>query len=152
MSIGTGIRRVILPCLLVLMTNMLLAGCRKGEAEPAEIAPEDICTYCKMAISEKRYAAQFIDTDGQPFKFDDIGCMIKFANERTDRGRIAAFFVMDFDKRQWVKAEDAYYVSSTELKTPMDGHAAAFRDEARAREAAVVFHGRQLGFADLFRQ
>ena len=140
------IKRATLSFLLALM----IAGCQKGETEPAAIAPEDICAYCKMAISEKRYAAQFVDRDGQPFKFDDIGCMINFANEKQNRDEIAAYFVMDFDERQWVKAEHAYYVSSTELKTPMEGHAAAFKDEAKAREAADRFHGRLVGFADLF--
>jgi copper chaperone NosL len=145
------IKRLTSSCLLALITSLLLAGCQKGEAEPAAIAPEDMCAYCKMAISEKRYAAQFIDRDGQPFKFDDIGCMINIAGGKRDRGEIAAYFVMDFDERQWVKAEDAYYVSSAELKTPMEGHAAAFKDEARAREAAATYHGRLVGFADLFR-
>jgi copper chaperone NosL len=131
---------------------MLLAGCQKGEAEPVSIAPEDMCAYCKMAISEKRYAAQFVDRDGQPFKFDDIGCMINFANDKRSKDEIAAYFVMDFDERQWVRAENAYYITSTELKTPMDGHAAAFKDEAKAREAAARFHGELLGFSDLFRR
>ena len=135
-------------CLLALIT----ASCQEGAIEPVAIAPEDMCAYCKMAISEKRYAAQFVDRDGQPFKFDDIGCMIKFANEKMDRDKIAAYFVIDFDERQWVKAEGAYYVSSGELKTPMDGQTAAFKDEAKAREAAARFHGRRLGFADLFRR
>ena len=146
------IKRLTSSCLLALLTSLLLAGCQKGEAEPAAIEPEDMCAYCRMAISEKRYAAQFIDRDGQPFKFDDIGCMINIAGGKRDRGEIAAYFVMDFDERQWIKAEDAYYISSAELKTPMEGHAAAFKDEARAREAAATYHGRLLGFADLFRR
>ena len=150
MGRGMCIKRVILSCLLTLMTSMLLAGCQKGEAEPVEIAPEDMCAYCKMAISEKRYAAQFVDGGGQPFKFDDIGCMINFANEKRNKYEIAAYFVMDFDDRQWVEANDAYYVTSTELKTPMDGHTAAFKDEAKAREAVARFHGRLRGFTDLF--
>ena len=147
-SRGRGFKDVTLFCLLALIT----ASCQESAIEPVAIAPEDMCAYCKMAISEKRYAAQFVDRDGQPFKFDDIGCMIKFANEKMDRNKIAAYFVMDFDNRLWVKAEGAYFVSSAELKTPMDGHAAAFKDEARAREAAARFHGRLLSFADLFRQ
>jgi copper chaperone NosL len=147
-----GIKRVILSCLLALMASMPLGGCQKSVAEPSAIEPEDMCAYCKMAISEKRYAAQFVDSGGQPFKFDDIGCMINFANNKRGGDEIIAYFVMDFDERQWVKAEDAYYVNSKELKTPMDGHTAAFEEEAKAREAAARFHGRLLGFSDLFRQ
>jgi copper chaperone NosL len=146
-----GMKRVIASGLVAVTTGLLLASCQRGEAGPVAIVPEDMCAYCRMAISEKRFAAQFIDIDGQPFKFDDIGCMIKVAGGKRDKGEIAAYFVMDFDERQWVKADDAYYVSSPELKTPMEGHAAAFKDEAKAREAAARFHGRLLGFADLFR-
>ena len=56
----------------------VFTNCQTRAFEPVAIVPEDMCSYCKMAISEKRYAAELIDSEGQAFKFDDIGCMVNF--------------------------------------------------------------------------
>lgn len=135
----------------IVIAGIFLASCQKRMIGPVAIAPEDMCSFCKMAISEKRYAAEFIDSEGQPFKFDDIGCMVNFVKSKRNKDRIDAYFVMDFNDRQWLKAADAYYVRSAELKTPMAGGIVAFRDEARATEAAAKYHGKLMHFDDLFK-
>lgn len=132
-------------CLLFLVAN-----CQKQAIAPVALAPEDMCSYCKMAISEKQYAAELIDSDGQASKFDDIGCMANFIKTKKNTEKSVAYFVMDFNERQWIKAEDAYYVRSSELSTPMNGGLIAFKTEAKAQEAAAKFHGKLLRFKDIF--
>lgn len=123
----------------------LFVGCQTNLVEPVAIAPEDVCSYCKMAISEKRYAAQYIDRDGESFKFDDLTCMIAL-----NKHNIAGRFVMDFEAKQWLKAEDALYVQSDEIKAPMGGRTIALRDESNAQHAAATYHGKLLRFDDVF--
>lgn len=128
---------------------LLLVGCETSKFEPVALAPEDMCAYCKMAISEKRYAAELIDSEGQAFKFDDIGCMVNFIKSKKNTAKVVAYFVMDFDERQWIKATDASYVRSSELNTPMNGGIIAFKDLAKAKEAADRYHGKLIRFEDL---
>jgi copper chaperone NosL len=125
----------------------VFANCQKGAVEPVALAPEDMCAYCKMVISEKQYAAEMIDGEGQAFKFDDIGCMRAFIKKRSVS--LSAFFVMDFEQRQWIKAESAYYVLSPELKTPMNGDVIAFKDQSKAQEAVGKYHGKLLRFEEV---
>jgi copper chaperone NosL len=125
------------------------AGCQKTAIEPVAIAAEDICGYCRMAISEKQYAAQFVDRDGLAFKFDDIGCMIEHLKTRKSRADIAAYFVADYESRSWLKAEDAALVRSKEIKTPMGFNIVAFRDRERAAQAAAAYNGTVATFAEL---
>jgi copper chaperone NosL len=129
--------------------SLLLIGCGASRLEPVALMPEDMCAYCKMAISEKQYAAELIDGEGQVFKFDDLGCMAKFVKSNKDQAKPGAYFVMDFESRQWTKAADAYYVRSPELTTPMRGGMIAFKDESKARDAVARFHGQQLSFKDV---
>ncbi len=110
---------------------------------------EDMCSYCKMVISEKQYAAELIDSDGQVFKFDDIGCLLNFVKQRSINVSGASVFVMDYDQRQWIKADDAYYVKSQDITTPMNGGIIAFKDQAKANEAAGKYRGKLLRFGDL---
>ena len=125
----------------------LIANCQKQSIVPAALAPEDMCSYCKMAISEKQYAAELTDSDGQALKFDDIGCLANFI--KKNHTKAAAYFVMDFNERQWIKAEDAFYVRSSELSTPMNGGLIAFKTESKAQEAATKFHGKLLRFKEI---
>lgn len=133
-----------------MLSLLLLAGCKTSKFEPVALAPEDMCNYCKMAISEKRYAAELIDSEGQAFKFDDIGCMANFVKSRKDTTKPVAYFVMDFDDRQWIRADGAYYVRSSELTTPMSGGIIAFRTLSKAQEAIGKYHGKLIRFEDLF--
>jgi len=143
--VPTGLTATVaLICLL-----FLIANCQKQAVTPVALAPEDMCSYCKMAISEKQYAAELVDSDGQAFKFDDIGCMANFIRTKKNTAKPVAYFVMDFNERQWIKAEDASYVRSSELRTPMNGGLIAFKTEAKAQEAATKFHGKLLRFKEI---
>lgn len=128
-----------------------LANCRHGVIEPVSIEADDMCSYCRMAISEKRYAAESIDNDGQVFKFDDIGCLANFMKQQKNNASIAATFVMDFDRREWRKAEDAFYVRSSEFKTPMNGGTVALSDQSSAQAAAAKYQGKMLQFAEVMK-
>ena len=127
----------------------ILANCQKGAVEPVALTPEDMCSYCRMAISEKQYAAELIDGEGQAFKFDDIGCMLNFIRKGSVSVSASSFFVIDFDQRQWIKADHAYYVRSSALTTPMSGGIIAFKDQSKAQEAAGKYHGKLLRFKEL---
>lgn len=130
---------------------LLLMACATSTIEPVALAPEDMCSYCRMAISEARYAAELVNQDGQALKFDDIGCMVNFVEYKKNTTKPAGYFVMDFDERQWIKAEDAFYVYSSELSTPMMGGGVAFKDKSKAETAAARYHGQLLRFKDLFK-
>lgn len=129
--------------------SIFLAACGGTELRPVDIAAEDMCAFCKMAISEKQYAAEFITKDGEPLKFDDLSCMIRYIEGKQNQDAIAAYFVVDFTSRAWVKAEEAHYVRSSEFKTPMRGGIVAFKDVSKANEAAVKYRGELLRFANV---
>lgn len=125
------------------------AGCQNGPPRPVEILPEDACGYCRMAISERRFAAEFIDRDGIARKFDDIGCLLAALKRESKDTLPLAIYVVDYERRAWIEGEQACFVRSSELKTPMGGGLAAFQDCQRAEAAAINFKGRVLRFTDL---
>jgi len=109
-----------------------------------------MCAFCKMAISQSGYAAQFVDKDGNHTKFDDIGCMVRYARENNRKPNVAAFFVMDYDDKQWLQAERATFVKSGHTPSPMASGLTAFRNAARAKELAAKNKGRVLQFDELW--
>ena len=82
-------------CLIICVSAF--ASCQQQRLEPVHSSTEDMCSFCRMAISEHRYAAQFLDSEGQAFKFDDIGCLVNFMERNNIDGKTVARFAMDFD-------------------------------------------------------
>src|SRR5262245_41219167 len=87
--------------LIAFASVLCLVACQAPSSQPVELLAEDMCTYCRMAISEKRYAAQFVDQEGQASKFDDVGCMMSYLRSRKGQEPIAHYYVVDFDSHRW---------------------------------------------------
>ncbi len=111
---------------------LVVPGCGTREPKPIDIFPEDNCSYCRMAVSDQRFASEIIDTGGEAFKFDDIGCMLDFLKEKPEV-QAQARFVKDVETRQWIPYEKAVIIDS-DLQTPMGSGKIAFADAERARE------------------
>jgi copper chaperone NosL len=128
---------------------LLCIGCGNTELRPIEIMAEDMCSFCRMAISEKRFASELLALDGEVFKFDDIGCMLRFRKSHGHPESVVATFVLDYETRKWLKAEEAYFVKSKEFKTPMGGNVVAFKVGTDAAAAADRTQGVSLRYAAL---
>ena len=124
------------------LVALLVAACapKATELQPPEIVyGQAMCDECGMIISEARFAAATLTTAGQPHKFDDIGDMLVYHMDHPEE-QVRAWFVHDHNSRSWMRGETAFYVLSTEIKSPMGHGLAAFAD----RKAAEAFAG-QLG-------
>ena len=126
------------------MMIAMTVACRSGPPRPVEIDADDMCAFCRMAISQKQFAAEIIDRSGNVQKFDDIGCLLRYRERQQTTP--AAVFVVDYRTRHWLDANAAYFIHSDRLQTPMDGRFAAFADPERARRE---FNAPVLRFAEL---
>ncbi|MFN0156866.1 MAG: nitrous oxide reductase accessory protein NosL [Bacteroidota bacterium] len=111
---------------------VILGGCATHDISPVDIYPEDICSNCKMAFSDHRFASEIINDQGEVFKFDDIGCMLKFRVSHSDVV-ITATYLKDYDTKEWIPYERSTIVE-TDIETPMGSGKVAFADSVRARE------------------
>ena len=69
----------------ILALAVFLAACAGEAIKPVDIEASDMCSFCRMAISEKRYAAEIIDAEDNVMKFDDIGCMLRYRDAAGDQ-------------------------------------------------------------------
>ena len=138
-------RALLLPALLLLS----LAACGKGEIKPVELLPEDVCANCKMAISQKTFAAEILDSEQTAVKFDDIGCLARYISKRGRKYQVAAWFVTDRDSKTWIDATKAWYVQSDSIRSPMGSWIVAYRERNRAETAAAQPGYRLRTFAEI---
>ena len=110
---------------------VILSGCGKGEIKPADLHTEDMCGFCRMAVSDHRCAAEIVTLSGEVLKFDDISCMEEYRTENTTV-EVAAVFVKNFENRAWLPLDGAV-IAQTDIATPMGSGKIAFADSAGAR-------------------
>jgi copper chaperone NosL len=116
---------------------IILVGCGSSEIKPVDIYPEDMCSHCRMAISDQAFASEIFTAEGEVFKFDDLGCLEKFKEKSRDL-KIAATFVKDYETKKWLPYERSTIVQ-TSIRTPMGSGKVALADSAKAREFLEKF-------------
>ena len=126
---------------------LLLALACQADQKPQAIEAHDACASCKMAISQPRYAAQVVDKDGNAYKFDDIGCMLRYLKDHTLPQR--RVYVMDYLNQQWLDAEKAVFVRSDAIESPMASGLAAFLDGPAAQQMVKNSSGQMMSFSEL---
>lgn len=132
------------PVLIAILLG--LAGSGLGcSSEPDSGPPKisygrDTCDFCHMIISEARYAAAYRDGKGNPYIFDDIEDLVLHAEQEGHSQEMVAW-VHDYNTEEWVEVDDAWFVYSPEIPTPMAGGMIAFKTEADARDFAPSVDG-----------
>lgn len=135
----------------------LLAGCRRDDdlSPPNVIFGQTECAYCRMIVSDERFAAGAVLklADGQVEKqaYDDIGCLIDVLQESPELTPLA-LYGRDYETRTWIPAETAVYLHSPQIRTPMASELMVCRSQAAAEKYQREFPGQLVTFAELRRR
>ncbi len=139
------------PRVLVLLGILLfLASCgqESGQLKPPEIRyGRDTCAQCGMIISDPRFAAAAATGDGTMSIFDDIGDLLAY--RKKNRPEWAVIWVHDYNTQEWLRAEDAWYLLSPAIHSPMGWGIAAFASEEAARARQGELGGELLRWEEL---
>jgi len=125
-------RGVLAASVLLLVAG--LAAC--GEPGPREIRiGADECAHCRMRVSVHGFASQLLTDRGLSYVFDSIECLAEFLGEGDEvpEERIGSLWVTNFkDPDAWLPAEDAVYLRSEAIRSPMGLNLSAYADRASA--------------------
>ena len=119
----------------------LLTACSQ---KPDEIHyGSDECAYCKMMITDSRFATQIVRDTGKSIKFDAIECMADYAEENKSELESAKMWVSDFnDPGNWVEVGNAKIVKSDVVKSPMGESLLAFETEEEMQQHLSEYPGK----------
>jgi copper chaperone NosL len=137
------------------------AACGVETGPPELVLDRAACARCGMLISEPRFAAAY-RSGNRTAVFDDIGCLLDALEEAelptgataeeaaTGTGGRAAVWFLDAEQR-WLPEEEAVFVISAELETPMGGGIQAFAGRDAAQEVASGTGGSMVESLDQLR-
>ncbi len=126
---------------LLLVGLGLLLGCTSGPPGPARLdTKNEQCAFCRMAVSDPRFAAQLVAPGEEAKFFDDVGCFADYVRQKRPLPKGALGYVADHQTKAWVRAEQALYTKVPALETPMASHMIAHSDAA-SRDADPAAKG-----------
>ncbi len=126
-------------------------ACFSGPPGPAALdTRNEQCAFCRMAVSDPRFAAQLVAPSEETRFFDDIGCLAGYLKAMASLPKGAAGYVADHQSKAWVRAEVAVYTQVPTLETPMASHVIAHADlTSRDRDLAAK-GGRPLTLQEVY--
>jgi copper chaperone NosL len=108
---------------------LLLFFCNSCTTAPqAIVVGKDVCSYCKMPVSDNRFGAEVITGKGKIYKFDDAHCVLSFLHAPNFQNeKDYKVYVVDFSgNHSLIPASKALFLKSEALRSPMNGNIAAF--------------------------
>jgi copper chaperone NosL len=110
---------------------MLITSCTEIGPKPVKINI-DQCEFCKMTITDAKYACQLATAKGRVYMFDDLKCMSNYKKAQP-QPETSKFYVADFlNPTAFLIIQNATLINSENIKSPMGGGIAAFADAKSA--------------------
>lgn len=137
--------------LLLLPLLLLFISCEtKPLPEPIEYG-RDSCAFCRMIIADAGFAAELKTKKGKVYKFDSIECLAAFVlSGYVKRDEILAMWVADFaNKDNFLRVEEAKFLVSDRLRSPMGLNISAYSNEEDLQTAHRNFGGRILTWEEV---
>lgn len=133
-----------------LLLTMALFFLSCGETKPvAAKLNSDNCDYCNMTISDSKFVAELITAKGKIYKFDDLFCLKSFLKENTEQ-KDPQLYVTNFEQpNTFLTVEDAVFVKSEGINSPMGGNTIALSNNGKAEEYSKRLTGQILKWDDL---
>jgi len=106
------------------------------------------CAHCRMTVSDTKFGAQLVTNTGKTETFDSIECLASYVKDLDTPPK--ELYVTDFEvPGTLLSTEEAFFLHSDHISSPMGGGLAAF-SSAAARDAALArLGGDPLGWGDV---
>ncbi|MBP7515291.1 MAG: nitrous oxide reductase accessory protein NosL [Flavobacteriales bacterium] len=145
-TVATNIGRVV-PVLAMLALGLSTACTTPGP--PLIDFGKVECASCRMNVVDQQFASAIVTKKGRTYAFDSPECMVQHvADGSIDETEVASWWVCDHaHPGTLIDATKAHYLSSPELRSPMNGNTAAFALEADRTNTATSFPGETLDWS-----
>lgn len=136
----------------VITLAILFLSC-SSDPEPLRYG-KDACHLCKMTLMDKKFGAELVTAKGKVYKFDDANCMVNFINSGyLANETLVHKLIIDYSQpEKLIPAEEAFYLKSDQIKSPMASQIAAFETEKMMLKYKPKLKAIYLGWGELITQ
>ena len=135
---------------LFVLLSGILYSC-SIEPKPIQYG-SDACSFCKMTIVQQIHGAEIVTNKGKVYKFDAVECMINFKNEMS-KEQPKLFLTNHYHTpKELISAEEAAFLISENLPSPMGEYITAFKSKSAANEIQKELNGKVYSWSELLQQ
>lgn len=109
----------------------------------------DNCQFCKMQISDPKFATAILTEQGKTFTFDDLKCLVSFKKENKELQIKEVYAIPFVGEQQLLPIKQLFILESPKIKGPMGGHWASFKTESDLSVEFKKLEGRQVSWEEL---
>jgi copper chaperone NosL len=130
-----------------LLIGMLFLGACTHKPKPIQVG-KDNCSFCKMTISDTKFAAEILNENGKVFLFDDIKCaQTYFATvDEVAAKKHQIFFVNFLNNQEFLPSSQAILLQSNDLRTPMAGGIIACANKIDFETLSKEYSGKEISW------
>jgi copper chaperone NosL len=127
----------------------LLIGC-SPEPQPIDYG-NDVCEFCKMNITDNKYAAELVTHKNKIYKFDSIECLFQFKKGFIKNEEIHSEWVNDFSQPgKLIDLTKAYFLKSNVYRSPMGMNVLAVESEEILNDLKSKDDGIEMSYSEVF--
>ena len=132
------------------LLTVFLTSC-SSQPEPFKYGT-DVCHTCKMGIADTKFGNELITKKGKIFKFDDIGCLVRYLKSgAVEQKDIAQTVVINYEiKDEFLDVNKAVFAVSEEIRSPMNFNTAAFTSNEAANKFLAGKSGKILNWKEIY--
>lgn len=134
---------MVVPPVPIALLCIFFSSCDTG---PSPItAGKDNCSFCKMTITDVKYAAELVTTKGKVYKFDDVHCLLAFDKEKAVAGKqVKDIYLSDFTgSHSLIKADEGFLLYGGQIRGPMNGNIIAVSNKDSLIKLATYFNAEE---------
>lgn len=120
------------------------------EPEPIDYG-NDICEFCKMNITDNKYAAEIVTQKNKVYKFDSIECLFQFKKKFINPDEINSEWVNDFSEPgKLINLRTAYFFKSEIFRSPMGMNVLSVDSKEKLNEIKNKSAGIEMSYNEVF--
>jgi len=129
---------------------IVISACTNQKPKPIDVG-QDNCAYCKMGITDPRFASELITSKGKVYKFDAIECLVAYYQELgSSEQNNTKLWVHDFlQPERWLSAKNALFMRSSEIHSPMSLNLLAVANDSERVKVQQQFEAESINWKDL---
>ena len=129
---------------IYIVTGILLASCQL-------LIAQNRCAHCNMDIKKEQFKSSVQQVEGALLEFDAIECLVNYMKAK-DRKDYTGLIVTDYLSGQPIAAEEAYYLKSTKLPSPMGAYLTAYTNREDADKQKAKLGGEVYDWEELMKR
>ena len=131
----------------------LLAFLQNGcnAAPEAIVTGKDNCYFCKMTITDAKYAGEILTKKGKVYKFDDAHCLLAFTKAKMiDEALVKDIYLADFTgTHSLVNVKEGFLLHGEAIRGPMNGNVIAFKSRDSLKTFATQLNASEITWQQL---